>query len=155
MHLVKWENLCRPKSWGGLGLRSARHINKVFMLKAGWQLISRKEDLWVQVVRSKYRCGNEIVPRMQVNKPGSNLWRGLCNVWEETQNDLVWRAGNGKSINVWSDIWLPTVGKIGDIVNRPLSMVEANLRVWDLVSDQGEWMLPPSTVCFPPISLLP
>lgn len=135
MHLVKWENLCRPKSWGGLGLKSARHINKVFMLKAGWQLISRKEDLWVQVVRSKYRCGNEIVPRMQVNKPGSNLWRGLCNVWEETQNNLVWRAGNGKSINVWSDIWLPTVGKIGDIVNRPLSMVEANLRVWDLVSD--------------------
>lgn len=50
MHHIKWEKLCRPKSWGGLGLRPARQINKVSMMKVGWHLTTRKDDLWVRVM---------------------------------------------------------------------------------------------------------
>lgn len=79
LHTVSWENVCRPKKWGGLGLRTARSINQASLIKAGWDLTSRREDLWVQVVRAKYKCGKDIIPTIMPKRPGSNLWRGLRN----------------------------------------------------------------------------
>lgn len=47
LHLVNWKNVCRPKPWSGLGLRSAVRINHASFMKAGWQMITRRDDLWV------------------------------------------------------------------------------------------------------------
>lgn len=38
VHLVNWQKLCCPKEWGGLGLRTARTINRTALMKAGWHL---------------------------------------------------------------------------------------------------------------------
>lgn len=78
VHTVSWQQLCRPKRVGVLGLRSVRNINSASMMKVGWDLTAKREDLWVQVVRSKYKCGRDLMPRVSVDRPGSNLWRGLC-----------------------------------------------------------------------------
>lgn len=34
IHLVAWNDLCKPKVIGGLGLRSVGNVNKTFMMKA-------------------------------------------------------------------------------------------------------------------------
>lgn len=64
IHMVNWQRLCTPKAWGGLGLRSARQINQASLMKAGWHMIARREDMWVEVVRSKYKCGRDLVPHI-------------------------------------------------------------------------------------------
>ncbi|CAN1148252.1 Putative ribonuclease H protein At1g65750 [Linum perenne] len=33
IHNVNWDTICKPKSQGGLGLRSARDLNKAFLMK--------------------------------------------------------------------------------------------------------------------------
>lgn len=33
VHLIKWNTLCQPKEFGGLGLRSTRAANTAFILK--------------------------------------------------------------------------------------------------------------------------
>lgn len=73
VHLVSWKEVCLPKKQGGLGLHSARNMNKVSMMKAGWQLCMRRQDLCVEVVRAKYKCGPDMLPRIVQDKPGSNL----------------------------------------------------------------------------------
>ncbi|CAN1800069.1 Putative ribonuclease H protein At1g65750 [Linum perenne] len=36
IHNINWETVCEPKSFGGLGLRSARDLNKAFLMKIVW-----------------------------------------------------------------------------------------------------------------------
>ena len=36
MHLVSWEVLCQPKCNGGLGIRSAKDMNTLLLMKLGW-----------------------------------------------------------------------------------------------------------------------
>nr|GEV52750.1 hypothetical protein [Tanacetum cinerariifolium] len=45
---VAWEDVCRPKKEGGLGLRRLDEFNKALMISHVWKLISLKESLWVQ-----------------------------------------------------------------------------------------------------------
>lgn len=77
--LVNWQKLHTPKNWGGLGLRSARLINQTTLMKAGWHLIEAKEDLWVRTLKSKYKCGEDLIPRIDKERMGTNFWRGLSH----------------------------------------------------------------------------
>lgn len=51
------EEILHPKQWGGLGLRATRDLNQASTMKAGWNLISSKDDMWADVIRTKYKCG--------------------------------------------------------------------------------------------------
>ena len=61
--------------------------NKAYMMKLGWKLMNRRDDLWVKVIRSKYKCGNDLVPVIDHKRPGSNNWLGIRNNWIEVMND--------------------------------------------------------------------
>ena len=80
IHAVKWSEVCQPKVRGGLGLRHLKLMNSAFMMKAGQDLIQRKDELWVRVVRTKYGYGLEEVPRVQNKKNCSNLWKGIVKI---------------------------------------------------------------------------
>ncbi|CAN1799557.1 Putative ribonuclease H protein At1g65750 [Linum perenne] len=54
IHNINWDMVCRPKSLGGLGLRSARDLNRAFIMKLIWGILSLPEELWVKVLTSKY-----------------------------------------------------------------------------------------------------
>ncbi|XP_054801529.1 uncharacterized protein LOC129305554 [Prosopis cineraria] len=85
IHLVAWDEVCRPKRNGGLGLRHTHLQNKAFMMKAGWGFIHNKEALWARVIISKYKCGRELIPQVNRTHPGSQFWKGLRNNWEKVQ----------------------------------------------------------------------
>lgn len=105
MPLVKWEDICKAKDFGGLGLRQSVLVNKASMMKVGWNLINKKDDLWVKVLRSKYGCGEDMVPRITHKTDASNLWRGICSYWSHVEKNLEWRIGNGSAIGIWFDHW--------------------------------------------------
>ncbi|CAN1156561.1 hypothetical protein LINPERHAP2_LOCUS21016, partial [Linum perenne] len=45
IHNINWETVYKPKKLGGLGLRSARDLNKAFLMKIVWGLIARRTEL--------------------------------------------------------------------------------------------------------------
>lgn len=83
------------------------------MMKINWDLMIKRDDLWVQVVRTKYGCGDGILPNIRSSKTGSNLWRGICNAYDDFQKGLICKIGNGRSINIWNDYWIPNIGGLG------------------------------------------
>lgn len=108
MHLINWKRVCTPKQWGGLGLRTMRDMNQVSMMKEGWNLISNKDYMWVEVIKSNYICGRSPIPRINTDMPGSNFWRGICHSWKGVESKLIWRIGPGAMINFWKDRWIPS-----------------------------------------------
>lgn len=122
-------------------LRSTRLINQTALMKAGWNLIIGGKVLWVKNLKSKYKCGRGVLPKVNRDRASSNLWRGICHAWPEVLNNIAWRVGDGTLINCWSDEWVTTAGKLNDVVLKPLSEAEQNLRVINLATSEVSWNL--------------
>lgn len=60
LHLVAWNEVTKPKASGGLGIRTARANNAAMLGKLGWEIVSGKSKLWVQVCQHKYLKGKSL-----------------------------------------------------------------------------------------------
>jgi len=56
-HWVCWDEICRPKEDGGLGIRSIRSMNEALKTKWLWRFASKDDALWKRVIVSKYGTG--------------------------------------------------------------------------------------------------
>jgi hypothetical protein len=52
-HMVKWQAVCRPKEFGGLGIINTMLFNECLVAKWIWK-IYKKNSLWVKLLTAKY-----------------------------------------------------------------------------------------------------
>uniref|UniRef100_A0A803P4I7 Reverse transcriptase zinc-binding domain-containing protein n=1 Tax=Cannabis sativa TaxID=3483 RepID=A0A803P4I7_CANSA len=52
--VVAWENVCQPKSAGGLGIKKLEEWNKAAICKYIWAISNKQESLWLRWVHSVY-----------------------------------------------------------------------------------------------------
>lgn len=83
-----------------MGLRQARHVNDVFTMKVAWELCTKNDALWVQVIRAKYNCGELGFPVVNKARNDSNLWSVIKSVRDKfvtgcegnvEDDELIWR----------------------------------------------------------------
>ena len=43
-HMVKWENVCLPKEFGGLGIINTRTMNEALLLKWVWRICQNSAE---------------------------------------------------------------------------------------------------------------
>ena len=54
-HMVKWERVCLPKDFGGLGILNTRLLNEALLLKWVWSIYNGGElDQCCQLLKAKY-----------------------------------------------------------------------------------------------------
>jgi hypothetical protein len=58
---MKWEEVCKPKNLGGLGVRDIRAVNISLLTKWRWRLLFEDHSIWKQVIRCKY--GEDVIGR--------------------------------------------------------------------------------------------
>ena len=73
MSMVSWDTLCKPKAYGGLGLKELNVMNKALLMKLSWRIISAKDSLWVQVLCTKYGVNNSNPPLSLLTRYGSHM----------------------------------------------------------------------------------
>jgi len=105
-HWIKWSKLCTNKKKGGPGFRNLNLFNEALLAKQGWRLSTNENSLISRVFKAKYhpKC-----PFSQA-KPTSNMsytWNNILKARHILNQGSYWRVGDGKSINIWSDKWLP------------------------------------------------
>ncbi|CAN1808083.1 Putative ribonuclease H protein At1g65750 [Linum perenne] len=139
IHNVNWDTVCKPKDQGGLGLRSARDLNKAFLMKLAWSLISRPNELWAKVLISKYMTLTNNGYMLARTKGFSSVWRGIMKVWQDTQNGIHWSIRDGRNTKFWTDRWLDS-GVV--LIDHAISIqgVDPSCSVLDFCSD-GSWNL--------------
>ncbi|GAU22541.1 hypothetical protein TSUD_296610 [Trifolium subterraneum] len=82
---VKWDDICKPKIEGGLGVRDLRFVNISLLAKWRWKLLSREFDVWKEVVVARY--GRDVIGKVVAFGSGE-------------------KSGKGDSTTFWKDIWV-------------------------------------------------
>jgi hypothetical protein len=99
MHWVKWADLARPKSSGGMGFKDFVLFNKAMLAKQGWRLISNPESLCARVLKGKYfHNGDFMTARNKWNS--SHTWRTILYGREALNLGLIKRIGDGGSTRI-------------------------------------------------------
>lgn len=138
-HLIAWEDLCKPKDIGSVGLRKFIHINQALLMKVGWGLINKKYSLWACTIRHKYGCGDDVIPSVKRKNQNSNLWLGICKTWKNVLEGSCWRIGNGQKAKFWKDCCCRKGWCLRDVAIKPLEEIEINRMVSDFFLPNGDW----------------
>ncbi|XP_061365840.1 uncharacterized protein LOC133309118 [Gastrolobium bilobum] len=139
-YYVAWDQLCRPRECGGLGIINLRLQNEAFGQKISRQLINDQNSLWTKVLLGKYGRKQDPNRSLIVRKSDSSLWKNICLARDKLAQHLIWEVGNGKSVLFWTDYWGGWKNNMYDpsLVKPPSSDLE--LKVCDLVDQEtGGW----------------
>ena len=107
---VKWDQIERPKSLGGWGLKNTNLFAKAFAAKASWRIITTK-ILWSKVVYHKYiipvPLRDWIINSITIpSGSGSIIWKEICNAFPLVHSGLSWKIGNGMRVRTGANPWL-------------------------------------------------
>ena len=136
IHTIKWAELCRPISKGGLGIRDNRSNNLTLLVKTYWRCLSNEKLRCSKVLKA-----NKCYPRTnlweaQYRKGNSSFWKKFVEEVNFINEKVEWIIGNGKGISVWNHNWILCKNS----VRKPFfSMINASLKVKDLWNLNKEW----------------
>lgn len=133
VHLISWDQVLKPKSQGGLGLRSMRQANAAFLTKLGWRVLTEPNSLWARVLREKYCQGRCDVDMFQKKQKASNLWQGIVENASHIRQGVQVAIGNGRKTLFWDHSWV-TNQPLVDLATKdvPMELLGATVcEMWD------------------------
>jgi ribonuclease HI len=105
-HLSKWEELSKPKSMGGWGLKNLSLFHKALSTNTFWRLLTIP-GLWSTVIKAKYlhHLPVHIWIRYAEVHPstGSPTWKNFSSTLPIILKWLSWHPGDGHLIEVGND----------------------------------------------------
>ncbi|KAF7831611.1 reverse transcriptase [Senna tora] len=138
IHWKAWSKLTRPKRDGGLGFREFEAFNNALLAKMAWRLVTFPNELWARVIKGIYFPNMDFL----IAKKGSRAswgWSSLLVGRDTLMLGLGWKLGNGESIKISSDKWLPSLENFH--INSPLPSQEwVDKRVASIIVN-GKWSL--------------
>ena len=137
MAWMSWERLYTPKSEGGMGFKDLRAFNMALLAKQGWRLKQNPDSLSHRVFKAKYFAGCSFM-EAQLGKKPSYVWRSIMAARETLEVGSRWIVGNGRSVKIWRDRWLPSPESFK--VTSPQGLGTELERVDQLIdSEYGGW----------------
>jgi hypothetical protein len=89
-----------------------------------------------KIYKEKYHPNSMFFSTLLGKKP-SYTWWSIWSAKPLLQEGMVWRVGDGRSISIWGDKWLPTIPT--HEVQSPNSTPDQTAKVCDLIDDSMNW----------------
>ncbi|XP_075518291.1 putative mitochondrial protein AtMg00310 [Primulina tabacum] len=131
LHWKKWDYMCKPKCQGGMGFRKLEIFNKALLAKQIWRILRKPNSLVGRVLKARYFKQGDIM-QAQLGSNPSFVWRSLLSSRTLLEDGLYWTVGNGKSIRIFHDKWVP---KVRNFINNNGSLILNEIRVDALIKD--------------------
>ena len=97
---VAWEDICKPKEEGGLGIRSLHDFNVALMAKHVYSLLTHKESLWVKWIHA-YKLRGRSFWDIQCTGDMSWGWRKLLQIRPIIRPYFWFHIRDGKRASAW------------------------------------------------------
>ena len=136
--LIAWNKICRPKKLGGLGLRQTAAVNKAFLAKLAWKLLTQPDNFWVQLMSAKYSSPEGFF-QCKIRPTDSWVWRSLLRIRPFLQQGLRWKLGNGKTIRFWTDVWCLDETLASKVGIDPSFLEAADQKVCEFITADKQW----------------
>lgn len=86
---------------GGFNIKPQKLINKAYMMKLFWHVITGRNSARVQLIRDWYGYNERSCTKALKNV--SPLMGNLQKIWDQTVANVFWQLGNRKNILFWKD----------------------------------------------------
>lgn len=110
IHWVRWDDLCRHKNQGGMGLKDLTLFNEAMLAKLAWRLLHDDSSLFYKVFKARFFPTGTILDAKD-SVSASYAWKSTLKGRDVIQKGALWRVGDGQQIRIWGDNWLPPKGK--------------------------------------------
>ncbi|VFQ66656.1 unnamed protein product [Cuscuta campestris] len=77
--LVKWEEVCQRRNYGGLGLKNIFNWNRAIVMKLNWDIANKKDVLWVKWIHNRYIRGADFWNYLP-SKDSCQYWKAMIKV---------------------------------------------------------------------------
>lgn len=101
---ISWDNICKPKDQGGLGIKYLQVWNEVLIMKHLWNIAAKKDTLWVKWINVEKLKGRSIW-EIQQDSNSSIGWNNILRLRQKVRKHVYYKIGNGKNISAWFDQW--------------------------------------------------
>ncbi len=115
--LVKWENVCRPKHLGGVGVRNMRASNSALLMKGLWSFFHSPSTPWVMFLRSKHYRLRPPVLSQKAPAGCAPIWKDMLKLAAPFNTSVCFNLGNGLSLSFWSARWFEDFTLMKDFPN--------------------------------------
>lgn len=105
---MSWTKLSKAKGRRGLGFRGFSDFNKDLLGKHCWRLSNGDNSLLEKVFKSRYYPRGTFMEATTGYQP-SYGWRSIISAREVVEKGGRWIVGDGKSIRIWKDAWMPNL----------------------------------------------
>jgi hypothetical protein len=138
---VKWEDICRTKEEGGLGIRDLRVVNLSLLAKWRWKLLTNDDEVWKNVMVAKY--GEHVLGNVRVESTVGGIscstwWKDLCCLdshGEWFRRVVAKRVGRGNSCRFWKDMWVDNQ----TLEQRFPRLFSISTQKDDVITEVGSW----------------
>ena len=135
---MKWERMCKPKDFGGMGFKQIHIFNVAMLGKQVWKLLTSPTSLVGKVLKARYFPRSSILDANLGFNP-SFIWRSIMAAKDVVIRGRRIQIGNGQQVIIGKDPWLPdpeggfTTSELPEeIVMAPVcSLMMANECRWD------------------------
>lgn len=106
VHLINQKECCKPKSYGGLGLRSMRQLYVAILSKLRWRLIKDEGSVQANILKRKCfnnKSGLQVLSR---KSGASDIQNGIVHGLDLLRMGCCQNVRNGKDVCFWKDVWL-------------------------------------------------
>ncbi|KAL3825323.1 hypothetical protein ACJIZ3_021352 [Penstemon smallii] len=137
IHWARWSDMCQSKQFGGLGFRDLEAFNMALLAKQVWRLLESPDSLLGKIFKARYYPQSDVFGSRLGSNP-SYTWRSIWGAKEIIEKGSRWRVGNGNSINIWGDRWLPRESTFQ--IFTPKGDRPSDMKVSTLIDEEtGQW----------------
>jgi hypothetical protein len=89
-HMVRWDVVCRPREFGGLGILNTQIFNEYMMAKWIWKLYEQKDSLMARILRAKYMRHCDFSDQRGLVAPNSRKAFTKSNIYSSGEQYTRW-----------------------------------------------------------------